>query len=44
MLTLRKNHGHGFSSKKQRDWISPELLQQWRERWAEYQNLALEKL
>lgn len=42
MLTLRVIDGDGFG-KKERAWNDKALLEQWRERWAEYQNQELEK-
>lgn len=38
MLTMRELAGEGFASKKNRDWNKSELLENWRERWAEHQN------
>lgn len=43
MLTFREIDGETFASKKQRDWNKQQLLEQWRERWADHQNLALEQ-
>jgi hypothetical protein len=43
MLTTRELDGDEFHAKKQRDWNDRTLLEQWRERWAEHQNLALER-
>jgi MobA/MobL family protein len=42
MLTMREVTPQGFGQKV-RDWNSPELLEQWREQWAHYQNRALER-
>ena len=42
MLTLRELTEDGFG-KKNRDWNSKELLETWRERWAHFQNQALER-
>ena len=42
LLTMREIEGEEFSAKKQRAWNSDEMLQGWREQWAEYQNNALE--
>ncbi|MFZ5826330.1 MAG: MobQ family relaxase [Bacillota bacterium] len=43
MLTMREMGPEGLSSKKNRDWNKPEVLEQWRERWASHANLALER-
>lgn len=42
MLTMRELTGDGFGQ-KQRSWNSPELLNEWREDWANHQNRALER-
>jgi tetratricopeptide (TPR) repeat protein len=42
MLTMRKVQGEGFA-KKERDWNSNALLEQWREQWALHANRALEQ-
>lgn len=42
MLTLRELDEDGFG-KKNREWNKKDLLEQWRESWAEYANRALEK-
>ena len=42
MLTMRDVMADGFG-KKNREWNSPETLTEWREHWALYQNLALER-
>jgi hypothetical protein len=42
LLTMREIDGDGFSRKKQTDWNKTELLEYWREEWANYQNQALE--
>jgi len=42
LLTMREIEGEEFAGKKQRAWNSEEMLQGWREQWAEYQNNALE--
>ncbi len=42
MLTMRKIDGEGFG-KKDRSWNATELLERWREKWADHQNRALEK-
>ncbi|KZM52399.1 MAG: molybdopterin-guanine dinucleotide biosynthesis protein MobA [Bacillaceae bacterium] len=42
MLTMREIRENGFG-KKNREWNQKELLEQWREQWAEYANRALEK-
>ncbi|MES2136664.1 MAG: Ti-type conjugative transfer relaxase TraA [Pseudomonadota bacterium] len=43
MLTMRAVDGSGFGAKV-RDWNRAELLQQWRERWAEHVNQRLAEL
>jgi Ti-type conjugative transfer relaxase TraA len=43
MLTMRRVEGDGFGS-KERGWNSTELLQSWRERWAELANARLHEL
>lgn len=43
MLTLRKIDGEGFAKDKPREWNAPEQLREWRQKWAEYQNRALER-
>lgn len=43
LLTMRELDGGTFSANKQREWNSKELLADWREQWADYQNRALEK-
>ena len=42
LLTMRELDGDNFSTRKQRDWNRTELLEYWREQWADYQNDALE--
>ena len=42
LLTMRHIEDGGFGNKN-RDWDKEDLLEHWRERWAEYQNRALEK-
>jgi hypothetical protein len=42
MLTLREIEKDGFG-KKRREWNDRELLDNWREKWAKYQNRALEQ-
>ena len=42
LLTMRDIEGDGFGAKN-RDWNQKALIEHWRERWAEYQNRALEK-
>ena len=42
LLTMRHIEDGGFGAKN-RDWNTDELLEHWRERWADYQNRALEK-
>ncbi|MDD9911398.1 MAG: MobA/MobL family protein [Ahrensia sp.] len=42
MLTMRELTGEAFG-KKSRDWNNPELLNEWREQWANHQNRALER-
>jgi MobA/MobL family len=41
MLTLRQAGGDGFASKKSREWNSPDLLEHWREAWAQHANEIL---
>ena len=43
MLSMREILANGAFGAKVRDWNSPELLEHLRERWAFYQNRALEK-
>jgi ATP-dependent exoDNAse (exonuclease V) alpha subunit len=43
LLTMRELDGDKFAVTKQRAWNSKELLSDWREQWAEYQNRALEE-
>lgn len=43
MLTMREMTPDGLATKKNRDWNRPELLEQWRERWAHHANQALER-
>jgi hypothetical protein len=42
LLTMRDVEDGGFGAKN-RDWNRKALIEHWRERWAEYQNRALEK-
>ena len=42
MLTMRELTGEGFG-KKNRDWNRKDLLEAWRERWADHVNRALER-
>lgn len=42
MLTMRELAGEGFG-KKNRDWNRKDLLEGWRERWADHVNRALER-
>ncbi|EST10241.1 MobQ family relaxase [Sporolactobacillus laevolacticus] len=42
MLTTREIDENGFT-KKNRDWNSKDLLQEWREHWSEHANHALER-
>lgn len=42
LLTMRNIEGDGFGAKN-RDWNQKALIEHWRERWADYQNRALEK-
>jgi hypothetical protein len=42
MLSMRELTADGFGAKV-RDWNSPERLEQWREKWADYQNEALKE-
>ncbi|RSY79375.1 Ti-type conjugative transfer relaxase TraA [Sphingomonas koreensis] len=43
MLTMREVGGDGFGAKV-RDWNATQLLEQWRERWAEHVNTRLSEL
>jgi ATP-dependent exoDNAse (exonuclease V) alpha subunit len=43
MLTMRAMTPDGLASKKNREWNTPELLQQWREQWAVQANRSLER-
>lgn len=43
MLTMRSIDGEGFG-KKDRSWNDRALLQEWREKWAEYQNVLFREL
>jgi hypothetical protein len=43
MLTMRAMTPEGLASKKNREWNTPELLQQWREQWAVQANRSLER-
>ena len=42
MLTMREITEEGWSKNKNRDWNDTELLETWREKWADFQNRALE--
>lgn len=42
MLTMREVTPEGFGQKN-RDWNAPEMLEHWRERWADFQNRSLER-
>ena len=43
LLTMRELDGDKFARTKQREWNKSELVEDWREQWAEYQNRALEE-
>src|SRR5271170_3323367 len=43
LLTMRDIDDEGVFGNKNRDWNKDELLEHWRERWADSQNRALEK-
>lgn len=43
MLSMREILADGKFGAKVRDWNTPEMLEHWRERWAHYQNRALER-
>ncbi len=43
MLTMREVHEQGFGA-KERDWNRTELVEQWRERWADHVNQRLAEL
>jgi hypothetical protein len=42
LLTMRELDGNEFAKTKQREWNKSELAEDWREKWADYQNDALE--
>jgi MobA/MobL family len=42
LLTMRRIEGDGFAGTKARDWNKKELVEHWREAWAEHCNAALE--
>ncbi|WP_054000488.1 MobQ family relaxase [Ahrensia marina] len=44
MLTMREFVGGDWAKTKNRDWNNPELLEQWREAWADHQNRELERI
>ena len=43
MLTMRPLDGDNFSSKKDRSWNNKQLVEDWRESWAQHVNRAYEK-
>lgn len=43
MLSMREILANGTFGAKVREWNTPEMLEHWRERWAHYQNRALER-
>ncbi len=43
MLTMREMGPEGLCSKKNREWNKPEMLESWREGWADHANRALER-
>ena len=43
LLTMRDIDDEGVFGNKNRAWNKDELLEHWRERWADYENRALEK-
>lgn len=44
MCTTREFVGDGWAKRKNRDWHQTEMIEQWREAWAEHQNRALERI
>ncbi len=44
MCTTREFVGDGWAKRKNRDWHQTEMIEQWREAWADHQNRALERI
>lgn len=44
MLTTREFVGDGWAKRKNREWHDTEMIEEWREAWADHQNQALERL
>lgn len=44
MCTTREFVGDNWAKRKNRDWHQTEMIEQWREAWADYQNRALERI
>ena len=43
LLTMRKPDGEGFAARKERGWNSRQVLEGWREAWADHANRSLER-
>ncbi|WP_299629482.1 MobQ family relaxase [uncultured Tateyamaria sp.] len=44
MLTTREFVGDGWAKRKNRDWHETEMIEEWREAWADHQNRELERI
>ena len=44
MLTTREFFGDGWAKNKNRDWHQTEMIEEWREAWADHQNRELERI
>lgn len=44
MLTTREFVGDAWAKRKNRDWHETEMIEDWREAWADHQNLELERI
>lgn len=44
MLTTREFVGDGWAKHKNRDWHQTEMIEEWRETWADHQNRELERI
>ena len=44
MLTTREFVGDGWAKNKNRDWHDTEMIEEWREAWADHQNRELERI
>jgi len=44
MLTTREFVGDGWAKRKNRDWHETEMIEEWRETWADHQNRELERI